>query len=92
MGGARSTGAKSTAEDGHLCLGVIGPTPTTCSSLPPSPRSTRAKQQAETGRIVNLMSTDVNQLMTFFYPFAAQLVTGPAMLIASVVLLWFQIK
>lgn len=38
------------------------------------------------------MSADVNQLMTFFYPFAAQLVTGPAMLIASIVLLWFQIK
>ncbi|KAL4457987.1 hypothetical protein ABPG75_012852 [Micractinium tetrahymenae] len=54
--------------------------------------STRAKQQAETGRIVNLMSADVSQLMTFFYPFAAQLVTGPAMLVAAVVLLWFQIK
>lgn len=38
------------------------------------------------------MSADVNQLMTFFYPFAAQLVTGPAMLIASITLLWFQIK
>jgi len=38
------------------------------------------------------MSADVNQLMTFFYPFAAQLVAGPAMLIASVVLLWFQIR
>lgn len=59
---------------------------------PPPACSTRAKQQTETGRIVNLMSTDVNQLMTFFYPFAAQLVTGPAMLIASIVLLWFQIK
>lgn len=38
------------------------------------------------------MSADVNQLMTFFYPFAAQLVTGPAMLLTAVVLLWFQIK
>ncbi len=54
--------------------------------------STRAKQQTETGRVVNHMSADVNQLMTFFYPFAAQLVTGPAMLIASITLLWFQIK
>ena len=52
----------------------------------------RAKQQAETGRIVNLMSADVNQLMMFFYPFANQLVSGPAMLIAALVLLWFQIK
>lgn len=67
--------------------------------MPPPPvhapsacRSTRAKQQTETGRIVNHMSADVNQLMTFFYPFAAQLVTGPAMLIASITLLWFQIK
>ena len=30
--------------------------------------------------------------MTFWYPFAAQLITGPAMLITSIVLLWFQIK
>lgn len=42
--------------------------------------------------MVNHMSADVNQLMTFFYPFAAQLVTGPAMLVAAVVLLWFQIR
>lgn len=54
--------------------------------------STRAKQLTETGRVVNHMSADVNQLMTFFYPFAAQLVTGPAMLIASITLLWFQIR
>ncbi|KAL4852933.1 Multidrug resistance-associated protein 1 [Chlorella vulgaris] len=54
--------------------------------------STRAKQTTETGRVVNHMSADVNQLMTFFYPFAAQLVTGPAMLLTAVVLLWFQIK
>ena len=32
------------------------------------------------------------QIMTFWYPFAAQLITGPAMLITSIVLLWFQIK
>ena len=38
------------------------------------------------------MSADVNQLMTFFYPFAAQLITGPAMLFTSIVLLWFQIR
>ena len=59
---------------------------------PPPPRSTRAKQQTETGRIVNHMSADVNQLMTFFYPFAAQLISGPAILTAAIVLLWFQIK
>jgi hypothetical protein len=54
--------------------------------------STRAKQMTETGRIVNLMSADVNQLQSFFYPFATQLVTGPAMLVVSLVLLWFQIR
>ncbi|PSC67462.1 hypothetical protein C2E20_8853 [Micractinium conductrix] len=54
--------------------------------------STRAKQQTETGRIVNHMSADVNQLQTFFYPFAAQLLTGPAMIIAAITLLWFQIS
>ena len=37
---------------------------------------------------MNHMSADVNQLQSFFYPFANQLVTGPAMLIASIVLLW----
>lgn len=54
--------------------------------------STRSRQATETGRVVNLMSADVNQLQSFLYPFAAQLLTGPAMLIASLVLLWFQIK
>jgi ABC-type multidrug transport system fused ATPase/permease subunit len=54
--------------------------------------SAAAKQAAETGRVVNLMSADVNQIQSFFYPFAAQLVTGPAMLITSLVLLWFRIK
>ena len=54
--------------------------------------STRSRQATETGRVVNLMSADVNQLQSFFYPFAAQLLTGPATLIAALVLLWFQIK
>jgi len=54
--------------------------------------STRSKQATETGRIVNLMSADVNQLQMFFYPFASQLITGPIMLVTSLVLLWFQIR
>jgi ATP-binding cassette subfamily C (CFTR/MRP) protein 1 len=53
--------------------------------------STRSKQATETGRIVNLMSADVNQLQMFFYPFASQILTGPIMLITALVLLWFQI-
>ena len=54
--------------------------------------STRSRQATETGRIVNFMSADVNQMQMFFYPFASQLLTGPAMLITSLVLLWFQIR
>lgn len=52
----------------------------------------RARQQSDTGRIVNLMSADVNQLQMFFYPYVQQLVTGPATIIAALVLLWFQIS
>ena len=54
--------------------------------------STRSRQATETGRIVNFMSADVNQMQMFFFPFASQLLTGPAMLITSLVLLWFQIR
>jgi len=54
--------------------------------------STRSRQATETGRVVNLMSADVNSLQMFFYPFASQLLTGPVTLITALVLLWFQIK
>jgi ABC-type multidrug transport system fused ATPase/permease subunit len=54
--------------------------------------STKAKQEAETGRIVNLMSADVNQVMSFFYPFGTTLLTGPIILITALILLWFQIE
>jgi ATP-binding cassette subfamily C (CFTR/MRP) protein 1 len=54
--------------------------------------STRSRQATETGRIVNFMSADVNQLQSFFYPFASQLLTGPVMLITALILLWFQIR
>lgn len=54
--------------------------------------STKAKQEAETGRIVNLMSADVNQVMSFFYPFGTTLLTGPIILITALTLLWFQIE
>ena len=52
----------------------------------------RSRQQTETGRVVNLMSNDVNNIMQFFYPFFTQLFIAPAILIAAVILLWFQIK
>ena len=54
--------------------------------------STRSRQATETGRIVNLMSADVNQLQSFFYPFASQILTGPIVLITALILLWFQIR
>jgi hypothetical protein len=52
----------------------------------------RARQRTEVGRIVNLMSADVNTVMTFFYPFANQLFSAPAMLITALILLIFQIR
>ena len=41
---------------------------------------------------MNLMSNDVNNVMTFFYPFFTQCFVAPAILVAAIVLLWFQIK
>jgi len=54
--------------------------------------SARSKQQTETGRVVNIMSADVNNIIQFFYPMMAQLVVAPCILIAALVLLWFQIR
>lgn len=54
--------------------------------------SARAKQQTETGRVVNIMSADVNNIIQFFYPMMAQLFVAPCILIASLILLWFQIR
>lgn len=52
----------------------------------------RSRQQTELGKIVNLMSADVNHVMQFFYPFFNQLFSAPALLIASLILLYFQIR
>ncbi|KAK9823870.1 hypothetical protein WJX72_006059 [[Myrmecia] bisecta] len=54
--------------------------------------SSRSRQQTEVGRVVNLMSADVNNIMQFFYPFFLQLFSAPLSLVASLVLLWFQIR
>lgn len=54
--------------------------------------SIRSRQATETGRVVNLMSADVNQLQSFLYPFASQVITGPVTMVVALVLLWFQIK
>lgn len=52
----------------------------------------RSRQQTELGKIVNLMSADVNHVMQFFYPFFNQLFSAPALLITSLILLYFQIR
>lgn len=52
----------------------------------------RSRQQTETGKVVNLMSNDVNNVMQFFYPFFTQLFIAPCILIAALILLWFQIS
>jgi hypothetical protein len=75
-----------------LRFGSTHSTPPPPHPTPPHPTPPRSKQTTETGRIVNLMSSDVNQLQMFFYPFASQLLTGPIMIIVSLVLLWFQIR
>lgn len=54
--------------------------------------SSRARQQVELGKVVNLMSADVNHVMQFLYPFMNQLVSAPAVLITALTLLWFQIR
>ena len=42
--------------------------------------------------MVNIMSADVNNIIQFFYPMMAQLVIAPCILIAALILLWFQIR
>lgn len=46
----------------------------------------------ETGKIVNIMSADINQLQSFFFPNFQQLITCPVTIIVAIVLLWFQIR
>eukprot|EP01025_Chloroclados_australasicus_P037639 TRINITY_DN3846_c0_g4_i1.p1 TRINITY_DN3846_c0_g4~~TRINITY_DN3846_c0_g4_i1.p1 ORF type:complete len:1422 (-),score=137.95 TRINITY_DN3846_c0_g4_i1:223-4488(-) len=54
--------------------------------------SNQARQQTETGKIVNLMSTDVQNVVNFFYPFLSILFSGPITIIVALVLLYFQIE
>ena len=46
----------------------------------------------ETGKVVNIMSADINQLQSFFFPNVQQLITGPITVVVAIVLLWFQIR
>ncbi len=38
------------------------------------------------------MSADSNNIVTFFFPYLNQAISAPIMLVASVILLYFQIK
>ena len=56
-----------------------------------SPRS-RARADAEAGRVVNLMSTDVATIAQFAFPFANQLVSAPLFILVALILLYNQIR
>ena len=56
-----------------------------------SPRS-RARADAEAGRVVNLMSTDVATIAQFVFPFANQLVSAPLFILVALILLYNQIR
>ena len=55
-----------------------------------SPKS-RARADAEAGRVVNLMSTDVATIAQFVFPFANQLVSAPLFILVALILLYNQI-
>ena len=54
--------------------------------------SPRARMTVEVGRVVNMMSSDVNTLSQFCFPFFNQLVSAPIMLVVALALLWAQIR
>lgn len=53
--------------------------------------SNTARQSVELGKIVNLMSADMNNIVNVFYPFFSMLVSAPITLVVSFILLWLQI-
>lgn len=52
----------------------------------------RAKQQTEVGKVVNLMSADITQIMTFCFPFLSQLLTAPLTIIGAAIFMITQIR
>lgn len=54
--------------------------------------SSRARMATETGKIVNLMSADVNNTVNVLYPFFGTIFTAPVTIIVALVLLYYQIK
>lgn len=54
--------------------------------------SSRARMATETGKIVNLMSADVNNTVNVLYPFFGTIFTAPVTIIVALVLLYNQIR
>jgi hypothetical protein len=48
--------------------------------------------QTEVGKVVNLMSADITQIMTFCFPFLSTLVTAPLTIIGATIFMITQIK
>lgn len=46
----------------------------------------------ELGKIVNLMSADLNNIVNMFYPFFNTLFSAPILIFVSFILLWQQIE
>eukprot|EP00884_Botryococcus_braunii_P000224 jgi/Botrbrau1/10201/Bobra.116_1s0017.1 len=95
-----SNGVQGGIKEGErvwICSGNAAVSGFEPSSLPRSTAKLSASvpvrgKKTEVGRIVNLMSNDVNTIMTFFYPFANQLFSAPIMLVTALILLFFQIS
>ena len=54
--------------------------------------SNDSRQSIELGKIVNLMSADMNNIQLLFFPMFNLLVSAPVLIISSFVLLWQQIQ
>ena len=51
----------------------------------------RSQQSIERGKIINLMSADVNNIINFLHPAMADIVVAPITIVVAVVLLYHQI-
>ena len=51
----------------------------------------RSQQSIERGKIINLMSADVNNIINFLHPAMADIVVAPITIIVAVALLYVQI-
>lgn len=51
----------------------------------------RSQQSIERGKIINLMSADVNNIINFLHPAMADIVVAPITIVVAVALLYLQI-